>query len=83
VDRNVFEAPNQQLPPVYFIGEDSVEKEKRVVALKTRLERVEVLKASWAAKKTSAESDFESTAGSGRQIKNLLTVSGGGPYKLR
>lgn len=81
VDRNVFEAPNSTLPPVYFIGEDSVEKEKRVVALKARLEQVEALKTSWADTKTSAESDFERYCqDQARQIKNLLTVSGGGPY---
>lgn len=81
VDRNVFEAPNQQLPPVYFLGEDSVEKQKRVVVLKSRLERVVALKASWDRKKADAESDFEKyCTDQARQIKNLLTVSGGGPY---
>lgn len=81
VDRNVFEVPNQQLPPVYFIGEDSVEKEKRIVVLKNRLQRVEALAATWESKKRSADSDFEGyCTDQARQIKNLLTVSGGGPY---
>lgn len=81
VDRNVFELPNQQLPPVYFIGEDSVEKEKRIVLLKNRLHRVEELKATWESRKASAENDFERyCTDQARQIKNLLTVSGGGLY---
>lgn len=81
VDRNIFEVPYRQLPPVYFLGEDSVEKEKRIVVLKNRLQRVEVLKQSWDAKKADADSDFERyCTDQARQIKNLLTVSGGGPY---
>lgn len=81
VDRNVFEVPNHQLPPVYLLGEDSVEKERRVVGLKNRLLRVEALKASWAARKANAEGDFERyCTDQARQIKNLLTASGGGPY---
>lgn len=81
VDRNVFEVPNHQLPPVYFLGEDSVEKEKRIVALKARFERVDALKSTWERKKTSAEGDLEKfCTDRAREIKNLLTASGGGPY---
>ena len=81
VDRNIFEVPNQQFPPVYYIGEDSVEKEKRVLDLKNRLQRVETLAVSWDLKARSADSDFERyCTDQARQIKNLLTVSGGGPY---
>jgi wobble nucleotide-excising tRNase len=81
VDRNVFEVPNQQLPPVYFLGEDCVEKEKRIVMLKKRLDRAEKIKVAWKLRKTNTEADYEKfCTDRGREIKNLLTVSGGGPY---
>jgi wobble nucleotide-excising tRNase len=81
VTRNVFEIPNHQLPPVYYLGEDSVEKEKRIVILKGRHDQVEKQNKSWANKKTLAETELERLCTSqAKQIKNLLTVSGGGLY---
>jgi wobble nucleotide-excising tRNase len=38
VDRTVFEQPGKQLSPIYFLGEDSVEKQKLIEDLKKELE---------------------------------------------
>lgn len=81
VDRNVFEVPNHQLPPVYFIGEESVDKERRVLALKRRLGRVQALLVDWRSTREAAVGSFERfCTDQARQIKNLLTTSGGGAY---
>lgn len=81
VDRSVFELGNQQLPPVFFLGEDSVEKQRRIEELKKLLEAKVQEESRWGRKKaevTSALDTFCSEEAKG--IKNLLTVAGGGPF---
>ena len=81
VDRNVFEEPNQQLPPVYFLGEDSVELQKKIVQLKEQ-------SAGLGAEQLQGESTLATATAAlegyctdqARSIKNLLTLAGGGPY---
>lgn len=81
VNRNIFELPDSQFPPVFFLGEDNVEKQKKIEELKnqhnvhlqsqSRLER----------KKTDADNVLENfCAEEAKGIKNLLTVAGGGPF---
>jgi wobble nucleotide-excising tRNase len=81
VDRSIFEASTKQLPPVYFLGEDSVEKQKLVEKLKDDLRAAMESEAAWVKKGNDADSALESyCSDQARVIKNLLTVSGGGPY---
>ncbi|MGY4827758.1 AAA family ATPase [Sphaerotilaceae bacterium SBD11-9] len=81
VDRAVFESPNQQLPPVFFLGEDSVEKQKRIEELTKLHGENATAEATWNRRKTDASTALESLcADEAKSIKNLLTVAGGGPY---
>lgn len=81
VDRNIFESPNQQFPPVFFLGEDSVEKQKQVEGLKKALAAQVQDETRWSRKKTDATAAYDSfCAEEAKGIKNLLTVAGGGPY---
>lgn len=81
VNRNVFESANQQFPPVFFLGEDSVEKQKQVEVLKKALAAQVEDEARWSRKKTEATAVYDSfCAEEAKGIKNLLTVAGGGPY---
>jgi len=34
IDKNIFEVPNQELPPVYYVGRDSVDNQKKIEELK-------------------------------------------------
>ncbi len=81
VHRNVFEVPNQQLPPVFFLGEDSVEKQKHIEELKKQHETLVQSVSNWDRKKADASSALEAfCAEEAKGIKNLLTVAGGGPF---
>lgn len=81
VDRNVFESPNQQLPPVFFLGEDSVEKQTRIQELSNDLADKVTTESRWDRKKADASSALETfCAEEAKGIKNLLTVAGGGPF---
>lgn len=81
VDRNVFEAVNQQFPPVFFLGEDSVEKQKRIEELKVELAAHANAELRHAQTKANASAALDSLcAEEAKGIKNLLTVAGGGPY---
>ena len=42
VDRSVFEMPGQALPPVFYIGEDSAEKQKRIAELQAERDALNV-----------------------------------------
>jgi wobble nucleotide-excising tRNase len=81
VDRSVFESAGQQLPPVFFLGEDSVEKQKQIeqltIRLNTALEQAVKHRRDEAIASTAFESFCSEEA---KGIKNLLTVAGGGPY---
>ena len=81
VSRNVFELPNQQLPPVFFLGEDSVEKQKRIEELSIDLADRIATESRWDRKKADASSALEALcAEEAKGIKNLLTLAGGGPF---
>jgi len=81
VIRNVFESADQQLPPVFFLGEDSVEKQKRIVALKKELGEHVDAESQWNRKKSDANTALDNfCAEEAKGIKNLLTVAGGGPF---
>ena len=81
VGRNVFEEPNQQLPPVYFLGEDSVEKQERIVQLKEQSASLSIEQLQGESAMTAATAALEGyCTDQARSIKNLLTLSGGGPY---
>ena len=81
VDRSVFESAGQQLPPVFFLGEDGVEKQKQIeqltIKLNTALEQAVEPRGDEATASTAFESFCSEEA---KGIKNLLTVAGGGPY---
>jgi wobble nucleotide-excising tRNase len=81
IDRNVFEVANQQLPPVYFLGEDSVEKQKQIEHLKEQAATLSTEQLQLESKKIAATTELEGyCTDQARSIKNLLTVAGGGPY---
>jgi wobble nucleotide-excising tRNase len=81
VDRNIFEMPNQQFPPVFFLGEDSVEKQKLIEDLKKQHSSQIQEESRWDHKKIEATTALDSfCAEEAKGIKNLLTVSGGGPF---
>lgn len=81
IDRNIFELADQQLPPVFFLGEDSVEKQQQIEDLKKQLETKIQSESSWNGAKSDATSALESfCAEEAKGIKNLLTIAGGGPY---
>ena len=81
VDRNVFEIPNQQLPPVFFLGEDSVEKQRSIEELTKDLADKVTDESRWNRKKANASLALETHCSEeAKGIKNLLTVAGGGPF---
>lgn len=81
IDRNVFETSSQQFPPVYYLGEDSVEKQKRIEALKADLAQHTEAEVRWNRSRQDATSTLDAFCSEeAKAIKNLLTVAGGGPY---
>ncbi len=81
VIRNVFESADQQIPPVFYFGEDSVEKQKQIVALKKELGEHVDAESQWNRKKSDANTALDNfCAEEAKGIKNLLTVAGGGPF---
>jgi wobble nucleotide-excising tRNase len=81
VDRTIFDLPGKQLSPIYFLGEDSVEKQKHIEEVKSNLEMSQRDSRKWLGKQTSAEREREAfCAAEAKAIKNLLTVAGGGSY---
>jgi wobble nucleotide-excising tRNase len=81
VDRSVFESAGQQLPPVFFLGEDSVEKQKQIEQRTLDLDAALGEAAKHRRDEGTASAAYESfCAEEAKGIKNLLTVAGGGPY---
>lgn len=77
IDASVFETVGKQLSPIYFLGEDSVEKQKQVEALKGELQKAETERVLAHSKHQAALSDFESfSTDQARVIKELLTAPG-------
>ena len=81
IDKNIFEVPNQQLPPVYYVGRDSVDNQRKIEELKSSLviKRTEKSKAETEVNTAKRKLDDYCIDKSGN-IKNLLTKSGGGAY---
>ena len=81
VDRSVFESANRQLPPVFFLGEDTVEKQREVEQLSRELADVAQALTRINGEQKAKNSQLESfCAEEAKGTKNLLTVAGGGPY---
>lgn len=81
VNRIVFEAPNQHLPPVFFLGEESAEKQRHIEALKRQLAELALKRTGLQERAQASSKDFETyCSGQARAIKTLLTIAGGGPY---
>jgi wobble nucleotide-excising tRNase len=81
VGRAVFETGSGKLPPVYYFGEDSAEKQKRIVDLNKQINAIEVEQRKQADDaKRAVKSLDEYCTGAARGIRNLLTVAGGGSY---
>jgi len=81
VSRLVFESPDQEFPPIFVLGEDSSEKQKQIEQLRQDAAKAAADQRDWESKRSRAESDCEGFCEDrAREIKNLLTISGGGPY---
>lgn len=81
VDRNIFELADQQFPPVFFLGEDSVEKQQQIERLKKQFDTKKQEESRWDRTKADTTSALEAfCAEEAKGIKNLLTLAGGGPY---
>ena len=77
IDASVFETVGKQLSPIYFLGEDSVEKQKQVEELKVGLGKAETERIQAQVKHQVAISDFESfCTDQARIIRELLTAPG-------
>lgn len=81
INRNVFELPQSEFPALYVFGEHSVSKQRHVQQLKQEREKKVAEQARAERRRLAADQDYENhCADRAREIKNLLTVSGGGPY---
>jgi len=81
IKRTVLENPRGHLPPVYYLGEDSVERQEEIKQLREDQNTTLADKAKHDQNRQAAEAALKRfCADRAREIKNLLTVSGGGPY---
>lgn len=77
IDASVFETIGKHLSPIYFLGENSVEKQKQVEALKADLTKAEAARIQASSKHQAAQSDFESfCTNQAKIVRELLTASG-------
>jgi wobble nucleotide-excising tRNase len=77
ISRSVFEDVSGELPPVYYVGDDSVEKQKQILELRVEATKLSETLIRLRGKVDSAESGLDSFCiESARAIKNLLTASG-------
>ncbi|RQS50242.1 AAA family ATPase [Burkholderia sp. Bp8986] len=73
VNRSVFEMPGQSLPPVFYIGEDSAEKQKRIAELQTKRDELSAqLSANEKKKKAGTDELNAFCTNQARSIRNLL-----------
>jgi wobble nucleotide-excising tRNase len=79
VARNVFETPGtENLPPIFVLGEDNVAKQTEIDSLSAQLPAMRTAAANATSAATEAERRLGSFAADrAREIKNLLTASGG------
>ncbi|MCC2638623.1 MAG: hypothetical protein K0Q68_2342 [Moraxellaceae bacterium] len=81
INRSIFEKPDQSLPPVYFLGEDSAEKQQRIEALKSDRQALGARKTDFDVRKKQFEKQFEQFRKErATSIRNLLTSSSAGVY---
>jgi wobble nucleotide-excising tRNase len=75
IKRSIFEQPNEQLPPVYYLGEDSADAQRQVEELKTQLNLVNTRVSENTRDLTNANSAIEKfRTDKARTIKTLLTA---------
>lgn len=80
IDAAVFETVGKQFSPIYFLGEDSVEKQKQVKTLKLDLEQAQIELTNAHTKQEAALSEYETfCTDQARIIRELLTAPGS-PY---
>lgn len=78
IDASVFEVPRSQLAPIFFLGEDSVEKQKRIEDSKAELPRLHQLLLQRQSKNSTASNDYETfCTDHARVIREMLTAPGG------
>lgn len=78
VKRSIFEVAHENLPPVYYLGEDSAAKQTLVENLKIESAQNSASKAAAEQEKASAVRTFDSfCADQAKAIKNLLTTANG------
>ncbi|MDC7718633.1 AAA family ATPase [Vogesella sp. DC21W] len=81
VGRAVFESNDTHLPPVYYFGEDSVEKQQRIVVLRAQLNEQKTIETNQlSALRLSTQSLENFCTEQAKSIRLMLTVSGGGTY---
>ncbi len=77
VARSVFESSQGSLPPVYYLGEDSAEKQVQIEQLQVQLVDLERQKVELEGRHGSATRRFDAfCTDQARAIKNLLTAQG-------
>ncbi|QGS32351.1 ATP-binding protein [Cupriavidus metallidurans] len=73
VDRNVFEVPGHELPPVFYLGEDSSNKQKQVAKLLQLRDELNTQASSTSKRLDAATAEFNSFCTTqARSIRNLL-----------
>lgn len=73
VDRNVFEVPGHELPPVFYLGEDSSTKQKQVAELLRLQDELTKQISSTTKRVDTATTEFNSfCTNQARSIRNLL-----------
>lgn len=81
VGRAVFESSETHLPPVYYFGEDSVEKQRRIEELREQLDEQKTIETEQLSTlKISTQSLEAYCTEQAKSIRLMLTVVGGGPY---
>lgn len=81
VDRSVFESKSVELAPIYYIGEDSVDKQREVEVLRAKEQSTSEYIARIQAEKRKADKALEDFCSEkALEIKRLLTRQGGGRY---
>ncbi|QBR03767.1 ATP-binding protein [Paraburkholderia pallida] len=73
VDRSVFEMPGQALPPVFYLGEDSAEKQKRISELQAKRDELSAQLLTLEKDTKAATDELNAFCTSqARSIRNLL-----------
>ena len=81
VDRSMFEVPNHELAPIFYLGEDSAEKQQAIEALKSDQQTLNISKQeSQSNEDTSKRTLDDFCKNKALEIKGLLSSSGTGGY---